>query len=182
MRRQRKHHSKGDILIDLTSLLDVIFIILMIVTYNQQNATSKEQLQLQVQQKEIEEQWKDATEKRDEAEAQRQLYSDQVNTVDNLCLISVNARYETDNVTVRHISILKNGEDIEEGPDMIGNNTDESLDKLKEILKEYIDLNKEKPIILSLNENDEKILYRDEKAIKEIFDELKNDYANVYLK
>ena len=167
---RRKQHNKGNILIDLTSLLDVIFIILLIVICNQQNATAKEQA------REAE-----ASDLSEQAKVQLQLYTDQMDTVNNFCLVSVNARYESDNVTVRHISIQKKGEDIEE-IDMIGTNTKEALDELETSLKRYIDSNVGKPIILSLNENDENILYRDEKAIQKIFNELKEYSEDVYIK
>lgn len=53
---------------------------------------------------------------------------------------------------------------------------------LEATLKEYIDANAGKPIILSLNENDERILYRDEKAIQNIFHRLKDYSEDVYIK
>ena len=161
---RRKRQNKGDILVDLTSLLDIIFIILLIVICNQWNETSE------------------AEKVTEQAETQLQLYTDQMDTVDSFCIASLNARYEQGNVKKRHICIKKNGEDPIEEFDMIGNNTEEPLNKLKESLKKYIVSNEEKPIILSLNENDENILYRDERAILNIFDELKDEYKNVYLK
>lgn len=167
---RRKRHNRGDILIDLTSLLDVIFIILLIVICNQQNITNKTQAQQ-----------KEASELIEQAESQLQLYNDQMESVDYLCIVSVNARYEPDNVTARHISVQKKGEDVEV-IDMIGNNTEEPLQKLQMMLEEYIDAHQGKPLILSLNENDEKILYRDEKAIQKIFNELKAGSEDVYIK
>lgn len=167
---RRKHHHKEDILIDLTSLLDVIFIILLIVICNQRNETKMIQTQKQ-----------EASVLIEQAESQMQLYNDQMESIQELCLVSVNARYEPDNVTTRHISILKKGELMEE-MDIIGNHTEKPLHHLQLILEEYIEKNKGKPIILSLNENDEKILYRDEKAIQHIFDELKDKFEDVYIK
>lgn len=167
---RRKHHHKEDILIDLTSLLDVIFIILLIVICNQRNETKMIQTQKQ-----------EASVLIEQAESQMQLYNDQMESIQEFCLVSVNARYEPDNVTIRHISVLKKGELMEE-MDIIGNYTEEPLHHLQLMLEEYIEKNKEKPIILSLNENDEKILYRDEKAIQHIFDELKVKFKNVYIK
>lgn len=112
---RRKRHNKGDILIDLTSLLDVIFIILLIVICNQRNVTS-----------EVLAQQAEAAELAEQAEAQMQLYSDQMESVNHFCLVSVNARYEPENVTTRHVLIQKKGEELEE-IDLIGNNTKESL-------------------------------------------------------
>lgn len=170
MRRQRRRKNKGDILIDLTSLLDVIFILLMIVLCNQQNETSK----MQVQQEE-------AIKISEQAKVQLQLYTDQMDTADNFGMVSVNASYEPNNITTRHISIQIKGEEIIT-LDMRGNSTKEPLGKLEEILRDYIDSNAGKPIILSLNERDENILYRDEKAIQDIFNELKVYSTDVYIK
>ncbi len=170
MRRQRRQRNKRDILIDLTSLLDVVFIFLMVVLYNQQNETREAQA------KNIE-----ASEIMEQAKVQLELYTDQMDSVDNLCLVSVYARYEPDNITQRHLSIQKKGEEIEE-IELIGNNTKEAFDTLQSSLRAYIELNKEKPVILSLNEKDENILYRDEKEILIIFDKLKHELNNVYIK
>lgn len=170
MRRQRKRHNKRNIFIDLTSLLDVVFIFLMIVLCNQQNETREAQA------KNIE-----ASEIMEQAKVQLELYTDQMDSVDNLCLVSVYARYEPDNITKRHLSIKRKGEEIEE-IEMMGNNTKEALETLESNLRAYIELNKEKPIILSLNEKDENILYRDEKEILKIFDKLKQELKNVYIK
>lgn len=173
MRRQRRRHNKGDILIDLTSLLDIIFIFLMIVVCNQQNMTS-----------EIQTQKSEAITLTEQARTQLELYTDQLDSIDNLCLVSVNARYEPSNITTRYITILKNGENPEmlESIEMKGNHTAEALKTLESNLRSYIESNKEKPVILSLNEKDDNILYRDEKEILKIFDTLKQEFPNVYKK
>lgn len=173
MRRQRRRHNKGDILIDLTSLLDIIFIFLMIVVCNQQNMTS-----------EIQTQKSEAITLTEQAKIQLELYTDQLDSIRNLCLVSVNASYEPDNITTRHITILKSGENPEtlKPIEMKGNHTAEALKTLESNLRSYIESNKEKPVILSLNEKDENILYRDEKEILKIFDTLKQEFPNVYKK
>lgn len=170
MKRQRESKNRGDILIDLTSLLDVIFILLMIVLCNHQNATN-----------EVLAQQEEAVQLTEQAKAQLQLCADQLDTVDTFCLVSINARYEPNNVTTRHVYVQINGKNIEQ-IDLRGNNTKEQFDQLEERLKDYIESNEGKPIIFSLNEGDESILYRDEKAIQKIFDDLKNSSKDVYIK
>ena len=64
---------------------------------------------------------------------------------------------------------------------MLGQNS-QIWTEFRVYLKDYIEQNPEKPVILSLNEGDEKILYRDEKMIKKIFEELSETYKNVYIK
>ena len=58
----------------------------------------------------------------------------------------------------------------------------DSIKRVKDILTEYVERHSDRPVILSLNENDDTILYRDEKAIKEILDEFTKKYNNVYIK
>ncbi len=168
MRKRRR--TKTDILIDLTSLLDVIFIILMVVICNQQNLTmklqaSKEQAQ-QVEEK---------------AEAAYQLYTDQVDTAKYSLVISVTATYQKDAVTERKISVLIPGEEIKDFK-LSGNNTREALENFKKELIHGMEIAAGKPVVLSLNEEDDNILYRDEKAIKKIFEELVEEYANAFIR
>ena len=49
---------------------------------------------------------------------------------------------------------------------------DDAYRQLSQLLTDYIDGNPEKMVVLSLNENDEDILYRDEKRIQDIFTDL----------
>lgn len=168
MRKKRRNNL--DILIDLTSLLDVIFIILLIVVCNQQylnNKLSEESLK--------------AENVVAEAEASKALYLDQIDTIQNYNeLLSVYASYDPSTVTERHIRVLKNEQDIKTF-DLTGNNVSAPLEEFKDYMVTYIENNPEKPVVLSLNDHDENILYRDEKAIKKIFEEL-SEYPNVYLK
>ena len=62
------------------------------------------------------------------------------------------------------------------GPNLI---VDDGGDATLMIHKGYAAENSSRTIVLSLNENDEKILYRDEKAIKNIFNDLCAAYSNV---
>lgn len=173
MRERRS--KRNDLAIDLTSLLDVIFIILLVVLCSQQIT------KLQYEKRE-----QTVAEKVQETEAEYELYKDQLDTGDNLnqyvFAVSVYSNYNPDLITVRTIYILKEGQEIEHY-DLNGNDTVGALDKFKNDLSKYIqDNSNNQPVILSLNEKDEKILYRDEKAILEIFDELKKEYSNIYIK
>lgn len=168
MRKKRRNNL--DILIDLTSLLDVIFIILLIVVCNQQYLNDK-----------LSKESVEAESVMAEAQAAKALYLDQIDTVQNYSeLLSVYASYDSQNVTQRHIRVLKNEQDIVTF-DLIGNNVSETLAEFKDYMLTYISNNPEKPVVLSLNDKDENILYRDEKAIKAIFEEL-SEYSNVYFK
>lgn len=172
MRRRRKRNN--DLVIDLTSLLDVIFILLLVILCGEQLA--KEEYISKEQQ---------ASEVVQEAEAAKGLYEDQMELSDNInnyvCTISVYSDYNPDQITVRKVRILKENEEIESF-DLIGADTQDVYEAFTKRLTEYVTASAEQPVILSLNEGDEKILYRDEKAILQIFEQLSDDYENVYIK
>ena len=68
-------------------------------------------------------------------------------------------------------------------PELKRTKTAESFNTLAEYLDGYIQENPERVVVLSLNEGDEDILYRDEKEIKGIFNRLKTEHgANVRIK
>lgn len=177
MRRTRRNTRNG-VLIDLTSLLDVIFILLLVVicSYNyeklksvQDAAAAQESLNAAVT----------------EAEANSMAYSDMIDTQNNLqkyvWAASIVVPYEQDEITIRHIKVLTEDTEIIT-IDLVGNDVAGNIKEFRDSLTEYVKRHSDRPVILSLNENDDSILYRDEKAIKEILDELTNSYSNVYIK
>lgn len=173
MRRKRRKVRNG-VFIDLTSLLDIIFIFLMlfICSYHlekQKNATSRE-----------------ATEKaKADAEAVSQDYADMIDTYKNLNqyvgAASISVPYDPNDITKRTIKVLTEDAEIK-SIDLVGNDAAGNIDEFKDYIKGYINEHEGRPIILSLNEEDDKILYRDEKSINEIFGELLKTYPNVYIK
>ena len=173
MRRTRRS-SRGDVIIDLTSLLDVIFIILLIVMWGQNSA----ELRLKETQA--------ATEQAMAlTEEEQQLYEQQLEIADNInsyvWAVSVVVPYDKEDVTKRTIRILREGEEIQSF-ELAGNNVSASVEAFKNSLVQYIEKNKDKPVILSLNENDDNILYRDEVMVTELFFELTKQYSNVYIR
>lgn len=182
--KKRRHRAKADILIDLTSLLDVIFIVLLVVIGRQMNLTERQAEQVQAAAA-VEE----AMAKAQEAQATYELYMDQVDTAETIgqyvCVISVNAYYDEADITERHIKVFRKGDaDPFATIDLKGENVEKSLNQLKSVIEEYATKNDDLPVILTLNENDEKILYRDEKAIRGIFQDLADmdTLPNVFLK
>lgn len=171
---KKRRNVRNGVLIDLTSLLDVIFILLpvFICSYRfevQKNAMAKE---------------KSESEKA-EAEANSQAYADMIDTQDNLqkyvWSASIVVPYEPNEITKRHIKVFTEDTEII-SIDLIGNDVAESVKEFRDSLTEYIERHSNRPVILSLNANDDKILYRDEKAIDEILDELSTTFDNVYIK
>jgi len=173
MRRRRKGTGR-DVLIDLTSLLDVMFIILLVVLWGQQNR-NEDLLKMQAEAEHAEAQ----------AEAQYKLYEQQLEIADNVNQLvwaaSVVVPYDENDVTKRTIMVLKEGQEIESFV-LSGNNVAASVAAFKDCLVTYIVANKDKPVILSLNDNDDNILYRDEVMVTELFVELAKEYPNVYLR
>lgn len=173
MRRRRKG-SGGDVLIDLTSLLDVIFIILLVVMWGQ-NQVEGNLKQTQA----------DAEYAKAQTEAEYKLYEQQMEIANNInqyvWAVSVVVPYDKEDVTQRKIQILKEGEEIESF-ELVGNNVTASVEAFKKSLKGYIEANAGRPVILSLNENDDNILYRDEVMVTELFLEQTKEYNNVYIR
>lgn len=172
--RRTKRGGKGDVLIDLTSLLDVIFIILLIVMWGQNTVeTNLKQAQAETESA------------KNQTEAEQQLYEQQLEIADNInqyvFAVSVVVPYDKEDITHRTIQILKEGEEIESF-ELVGNNVQDSVEAFRNSLVKYIDVNKDRPVIFSLNEQDDNILYRDEVMVTEIFYELTKEYSNVYIR
>lgn len=171
--RRKRGGSGRDVLIDLTSLLDVMFIILLIVMWGQNNTEGN-----------LEKARAEAEQAKAKTEAEYRLYADQLDIADHInqyvCAVSVMVPFNEEDVTQRQIQILKEGEVIESF-DLVGNNVSASVEAFKKSLTEYIQKNNGRPIILSLNENDDYILYRDEVMVTELFLELAKEYNNVYV-
>lgn len=166
---RKKRWTKSEIIIDLTSLLDVIFIILLVVICNQQKLSEKL-----------------ATEKADyetmvqEAQNEAYLYQDMLDSGNNYSHIISVYSYVEDSITTRHIVVKHNDEETVTY-DLVGNDITDQYKLFSDMLEQIIEDNLDKPVILSLNEKDEAILYRDEKKILEIYNALKA-YPNVYIK
>lgn len=179
---KRRHRVKPDIIIDLTSLLDVIFIILLVVIGRQSMMTEKQEAELSENNSAVLE----AQALVEEAKAKYELFMDQMMEANDMneyvCVISVVSTYSEKDVTTRTIMVLKRGELTEDRIQLQGENVDKRLGEFKELLKKYIEENQDYPVVLSLNENNEKLLYRDENYIKTIFGELMDEYDNVYVK
>lgn len=172
--RRKRSGSKSDIIIDLTSLLDVIFIMLLVVLCGQSSINES-----------LAEEQSNAEYARTQAESEYQLYKDQIETADSLnqyvWAVSIEVPYNEKEITQRQIRLLKEGEEIESF-DLIGNDVTSTIETFKENLVGFIQENKDRPVILSLNEENDKILYRDEVMVNKIFIELSKEYSNVYIK
>ena len=173
MRRIRKRSGK-EILIDLTSLLDVMFIVLLVVLCGQNGITEN-----------LRDAQTAAENAKNEAEAEYRLYKDQRETADSInrfvWVASVEVPYSKNEITQRTILIFNEGEELKSFP-LTGNDVEASAKAFRETLVDFIQKYKDKPVILSLNEKDDAILYRDETMVNRIFLELSEEYDNVFIK
>lgn len=172
--RKKRNGLMRDVVIDLTSLLDVIFILLLVVLSGQKSINE-----------DLERSNAEFEQMQAQAEAQYRLYEDQLETVGGLNryvqAVSVAVPYNEEEITRRQIKLLKEGGQIENF-DLVGNEVEGAREAFRESLAGFIRANKNRPVILSLNEEDDKILYRDEVMVNEIFAGLSREYGNVYIK
>lgn len=175
--RRRRRNGNG-VNIDLTSLLDVVFILLLVVICSYINEKQENDRDAALAQEEM-------AAAVTEAEANSRAYEDMLKTQNELqkyvWAASIVVPFEPDEITLRHIKVLSEDEEIVT-IDLIGNDVAEAVEEFKTTLKSYIDAHPDRPVILSLNENNDKILYRDERAIEEVLNELMKSYDNVYVK
>ena len=168
--RFRNRRSEG---IDLNALLDVIFIILMVVVCRQ--ATEAVNL------KEAEEA---VMEQQEEAKATQEMYEDQIDSLENMdsyvLPVYLMVRFDPTDVKSRTIEYLVNGEtnEIALNPE----NEEEAYEDLRGVLSGFLSEQESRILLLSLNEDDEQILYRDELAVQAVVDELSEEHDNLFLK
>lgn len=127
----------------------------------------------------------EAEQSKADADAAKEAYEDMQDTQDNLqqyvWAASIVVPYEPEEITIRHIKVLREDKNIIT-IDLVGNDVATEVDEFRKSLTSYIQEHEDRPVILSLNENDDKILFRDEKAVNEVLNELADEYSNVYIK
>ena len=179
MGKNKKPKSIGRLLIDLTPLLDVIFIVLIVVLAGQDT------FKAEADQKHAEatEYVSEADKKLSEMETKVEMYSEQMAAYDSLSeyfnVVTVYASYNLDNRRLRTVYIMINNE----APvtlNLTPSNTPEVWSECKKMIEDVIKKDETLPLILSVNSNnDEKMLYRDDEAIYDIFKDLQNAYPGI---
>lgn len=166
---RRNHLHTNNILLDLTPLLDVIFIILLI--FVSQTILSK---------KLSEEETLGIQEEYAEAKKEYDLRNEMID--DYYTFVTVISTYDRENPENREIRISGNPDETDNIISLSGSDVEKEYADLEEYLKGYISANRDKPVVFSLNQGDERILYRDEKRIREAVDKLQASNNNVYFK
>ncbi len=169
MRRHRNRNGEN-VLLDLTPLLDVVFIILFVMFCNYKSASAK------------------SADYASEAETSKKLYDQAAETIGSQLVISVTVPFDEDSVETRHIEMLVKGvnnDEPDEFCELKGSDVEEGWNAfaahLDELAAEY-DGEDAMPVIIGFNEGDEDILYRDEKKMQEVLTDLAQKHGNVYLK
>ena len=158
MGKNKKPKSIGRLIIDLTPLLDVIFIVLIVVLAGQDT------FNMEADQKfaEAEVYVSEADKKLDEMEALVDTYAEQMAAYDSLSdyfnAVTVYASYSLENRRLRTVYVMINNEE----PvtlNLTPSNTAETWAECKRMIEEVIKKDETLPMILSINSNgDEKML------------------------
>lgn len=174
--RRNKRVQNGAV-IDLTSLLDVIFIILLAVMVGQKTSGIEKEQELEFRKTENQQ-------KQDELDEKISHYDNLIETEGNagkwVWIVSISVPYETD-IHKRTISVMSEDKKLNTFA-LVGSDTEEAYDDFREYLEEQIKENSDSPVILALNPDNGDILYRDEKRVTEILFELSKEYKNVSIK
>ena len=170
----RQHTSdKLDIALDLTSLLDVIFIVLMVVMCQRElnvRATDAEMAKL--------------TSQIEDAESTIELYEahreEMENITDKVALATLNIGFYDEDPTNRTVKMIIGNNNGFEELDINKDNEDEQYGVLKTRLEQFISsYDGEMPVLITLS--DENILYRDWVRAGGMLEELKASYPNLYV-
>ena len=166
---RREHLHNNNILLDLTPLLDVIFIILLIFvsqTIQLKKTSAGEAQRLQDEYK--------------EAKKEYDLRNEMID--DYYTFVTVISTYDKENPENREIRISRDPGEADHIITLNGSDVEQEYSEFEECLKGYIDPGREAPVVFSLNQGDERILYRDENRIRETVEKLQNSNNNVYFK
>lgn len=165
--------------IDLTSMLDVIFIVLMVVMCCV-GAGRQSYEELSTKNTELNDQL-------DEANNQLKSYQDMVEAQDNLdeevAIIVLHADYDADNPADREMWLLRSTSEGEEelGPDHIPLNNEsreEAFLQIEQRITDYLDGNEGIPVLIRVDT--ERILYRDYNQLDAMLTKLQEERKNLF--
>ena len=165
------YEEKNSFDIDLTSLLDVIFIVLMVVMCHQ----SLDSKTVQQEITNLRELVNETAKENDVYETQLYAYEN-ANTL--VAYVTSSAEYETSDPKTRYIQLAYNNDIAFEEITIIPENEEESYALFEEKMISFLSEKSDIPVILVLNEDN--ILYRDQVKFSEILSMLEEQYHNLY--
>lgn len=164
--------------VELTSLLDVIFIVLMVVVCFQK-------LNIDTKAKEADAYMEQASEMVDEADkaiTDMEVYKEQLDTYENLfdqmTVINIRVDYTPSDIKNREIKVIVNNE--ESKFTLTPDNSESAYGKLEKLLGEKLEGSKDIPVIIEVNEDH--ILYRDLMTVNEMVDTFAENNSNIFMK
>lgn len=187
MSTRKKTKSLGQFLIDLTPLLDVIFIFLIVVLTYQDTYQDNVEQQLTESQAAITQMETQVN----QATAEQAVLKDQKDTYDHLSdyvdVITVYATYTNPEKRKYRTLYVKVNMDEPVVFELNPSNNEQKWEECRSFLEDIIkkDSESEKHVILSRKAvNQERVLYRDDVAINKMFEDLldKYNYSGMYLK
>jgi len=177
---KKGQNGKAGVDIDLTSMLDVIFIILLVVMC-QQMFTVKEEVkkteEIQAEYNELYKQYEDVSGN------YTLLYDERKNKTEvekKVAFITIYADYDKEYPQNRHIKTLRDDEmEIGNPYDIQKENEAEVFEKIKGDIIAYLSVNKEIPVLITID--DTQILYRDFVSLKNVFESIRDEgYTNLF--
>ena len=170
---KKNNRDKERIELDLTSLLDVIFIILMVVMCQQLLQTGKDALKAE-----------EAQEQRIEAEETAKIYETRLNDIENLedtvTFVTLYADYEKNNPKTRHLKLLYHENTVIDDIVVTPETEKAVFDAFAIRLKDYVGEHDGTIILLTLNEKN--ILYRDHETLMNILTSLSEENKAFFVK
>ena len=182
MGKNKKPKTIGQLLIDLTPLLDVIFIVLIVVLVGRDSYNAEADRKYE----DAEQYVSEADAKLAEMEAKISTYTEQMKVYDELTeyinTITVYSAYNPANRKVRTIYVMIN-RDVPKEINLSPSTEKSAWDECRSIIEDVLQKNENAQLILSIStENNDKMLYRDEEAIYDMFKDLMSKYSNISMR
>jgi biopolymer transport protein ExbD len=169
MRRRNKKIGPD---IDLTPLLDVIFIVLMVVMCQQSLTSESKEEQIAALENSLE-----------ETEADNKVMKTQLETAENeerlVAYITLYAQYEKNDPKTRHIKLAYNEEPVIEDIVITPDTQVQAYTQFAEEISSFMEDKEGMPVLLTLDDND--ILYRDHVRLEKEINALRETYSNLYI-
>lgn len=179
---KRLRRKPVNVLVDMSALLDIIFILLLVVFSNYLLTKNTAETDLDRQKEQAVEREAQAQEAQKEADNVKKTYQQMMETFGYTGNVVVRAFYDEADPTKREVYLLFDDADDPEKFVLEGNAVSDTYDVIKTKISRYVRDHSENPVILSLNSGEKDILYRDEVKILSMFEELRVNFSNVYVR
>lgn len=181
MRSNGRLKSIGQALIDLTPLLDVVFILLIVVLSAQTKYVADANTSVENAREEVaetKEENDNLVSENEGLEENNKTYADLHNYVN---VVTVFANYKPSNIRYRTIYLIVNDKTPKE-IDLNPSNGNQAWQECEETIEWYLENDPGKPMVYTIK--NEKMLYRDESELEKMFERLSSKYTktNIYLR